>query len=198
MKGEFSHSIDLENLANYCLKGGWLGLEQGWTREGLVYRTKSGSAKMTLTPNQGVYEGQRSLLFSHGVFSWITKEWLEGKLDFYYWESSTGQHPMEYYGRCYMRGLRDEVARKFLIISPNNEEYQELLGGWEILDILDTDVDEKTIKRIRKEIEVLYKGLLSSRGKREEYLKLKEEYDHWTPPVTVKFCPFKGLGVMLS
>ena len=91
---------------------------------------------------------------------------------------------MEYYGRCYMRGLRDEVARKFLIISPNNEEYQELLGGWEILDILDTDVDEKTIKRIRKEIEVLY--------------KLKEEYDHWTPPVTVKFCPFKGLGVMLS
>ncbi|QQS21308.1 MAG: hypothetical protein IPL87_02195 [Candidatus Moraniibacteriota bacterium] len=128
MKVEFSHHIDLQNLANYCVKEGWLELEPGWTREGLVYRTKSGSAKMTLTPNQGVYEGQRSLLFSHGVFSWITKEWLEGKLDFYYWESSTGQHPMEYYGRCYMRGLRDEVARKFLIISPNNEEYQELLG----------------------------------------------------------------------
>lgn len=197
MKGEFSHSIDLENLANYCLKGGWLGLEQGWTREGLIYRTLSGSAKMTLTPNQGVYEGQHSLLFSHAVFAWVTRGWFKGEIEFDSWTSSTSQHPMEYWGRCYMKGLRQEVAQKFLLVSEMDIRFHEIMEKWKIMD----RTPDKAVQQIfYKDVGVIYKDLLVSRGEREKEENLKGDYEEWRqkPPIAISYRPFEVLEAMRS
>ncbi len=116
MQVNFKHGIDVYALISYIESIGYHN-EEGYvpSSEGFEYTTRSGSASMTLSHDgSGSYRGQRSLLFSHCVFSCLAREYLaDGKLEFLEVKSrEPNRHPLLYAGNCYMTSLRDEVRHK--------------------------------------------------------------------------------------
>jgi len=84
----------------------------------LVYRTQSESATLEVKADGWIrYEGQRALLFSHPVFSMLTKLFLEDRLESIdVYSSNRMEQPAFFYtGLAYMEDLRDAAMDKYLV-----------------------------------------------------------------------------------
>jgi hypothetical protein len=186
MKICFSHEISISTLVDYIVDRGWDDCLISSDESSLVYETASGSARLTLTATEGEYEGQRSLLFSHAVFAWVTRGWLDDSVEFTSTESSDSErHPMKYMGRCFMVGLRSDVTKRFLNIEEGDEIFFALEDAWKRLDnLLEEEKEEE--REIRDEITLLYRALedpssKGSKGFRDYWSRRKEaiHFQQW-------------------
>jgi len=112
---KFNSRIKPRSLQEHCETIGWddcSTFEDGVFR----YMTRSGSATLVVNDDgTGAYEGQRSLLFSHSIFSRLPRAWLNDELEVVEMKSRDSNiPPFIYFGECYMKDLRMKALEKGL------------------------------------------------------------------------------------
>ena len=161
MKITFTSNLTPESLQEHAINIGWndcSALHNGV----FYYKTASESARLRVNEDgTGEYSGQRSLLFSHSIFSRLTKAWLDDALEVTSMESTEPNFPaFVYFGDCYMRTLRDEALAKSLEAETNPAvldcTLRAITGRDELCDVLSFDTGKKVGNFITKEIKNMY------------------------------------------
>ena len=151
----FESNLNPTSLQEYAEKIGWDDCSSLNNDGTFDYVTESGSAVLIVeSDGSGKYHGQRSLLFSHAVFSKLTKAWLADKLEVIdVYSRDKNIPPFIYFGDCYMKNLRMDALKKG-IDSEIFEGMKKILEGRD--DINYSLYDPSFFDGITKALKMIY------------------------------------------
>ena len=157
----FNSSLVPASLQEYAKEIGWDNCSSLNNDGTFDYVTESGSATLVVEPDgSGKYHGQRSLLFSHSIFSKLTKAWLVDKLEVIDIHSRDKNiPPFIYFGDCYMKKLRMDALKKS-IDSNLFEGIKKILEGRD--DINYSFYDPSFFNGITKALKMIYLQSINS------------------------------------